>query len=245
MPKLVAVKPDLHLSESVAVVGNSSSLRNAEFGEEIDGYGDVIRFNGALTQGFERSVGSKTTMQVIGIDLAYLFNKAYLQPGGDESRMDYNRVENARRMSEFFPGARFLTFHDGDTARNEKNKQYMTSYYLESAAPHLPVFVFEENAPGAFLTYFSANKDLERLGINSRLSHGGPRTGIKIVMRCVMSGIVPVLYGFDVDTSLEFAQHYYDDVIKAPITEYKPHDIRGEMYLLAELHQKGLVRVCS
>jgi hypothetical protein len=51
-----------------AVVGNSGALLDDEFGEDINKYDTVIRFNAAPTKGFEKSVGSKTTIRIQNVD---------------------------------------------------------------------------------------------------------------------------------------------------------------------------------
>nr|XP_032801161.1 beta-galactoside alpha-2,6-sialyltransferase 2-like [Petromyzon marinus] len=50
---------------SCAVVASAGSLLHAELGEEIDSHDAVMRFNAAPTAGFERHVGSKTTIRLI------------------------------------------------------------------------------------------------------------------------------------------------------------------------------------
>jgi hypothetical protein len=66
MPKeLLHVSPKLELSDSVAIVCSSGKLLNKEYGKLIDSFGDVIRFNRAPTTGYEKYVGSKTTLRVI------------------------------------------------------------------------------------------------------------------------------------------------------------------------------------
>lgn len=46
-----------------AVVGNSSIILNKEYGEYIDEHDVIIRFNTAKVDGFEKHVGSKTTIR--------------------------------------------------------------------------------------------------------------------------------------------------------------------------------------
>lgn len=58
------VWPFLTLGKRVAIVGSSGRLSGAGLGSDIDGYDEVIRFNRAPTEGFERDVGGKTTLRV-------------------------------------------------------------------------------------------------------------------------------------------------------------------------------------
>jgi hypothetical protein len=46
-------------------VGSGGCLLDDELGNMIDGYDEVIRFNRAPTAGFEKHVGSKTTLRVV------------------------------------------------------------------------------------------------------------------------------------------------------------------------------------
>jgi hypothetical protein len=65
MPKVPLVEPDLHLSQHVAVVGSSAILHKQNSAKSIDRYTDVIRFNRAPTEGWEKVAGSKTTLRIV------------------------------------------------------------------------------------------------------------------------------------------------------------------------------------
>lgn len=55
------------MSNKIIVVGNGSSLIQKENGILIDAYDDVVRFNYFVTDGYEKHVGTKTTLWFAGI----------------------------------------------------------------------------------------------------------------------------------------------------------------------------------
>lgn len=75
--------PELYLNENIAVVGSSAKLLLSDYGEFIDTFDDVVRFNRAPTTGFEKDVGSKTTLRVVN---NHVFNGNELDPGEWENQ---------------------------------------------------------------------------------------------------------------------------------------------------------------
>ncbi|SVB60257.1 uncharacterized protein METZ01_LOCUS213111 [marine metagenome] len=58
------VQPELELDTNIAIIGSGGQLLNDEAGDEIDDFAEVVRFNRAPTEGFEKYVGSKTTLRI-------------------------------------------------------------------------------------------------------------------------------------------------------------------------------------
>ena len=61
---IVTISPDLFLSNSIAIVGSSARMLEAQEGSRIDSFDNVVRFNRAPVEGYESFVGSKTTLRV-------------------------------------------------------------------------------------------------------------------------------------------------------------------------------------
>jgi len=61
---LLFTSPECSISNNIAVVGNSSSILIKEYGSNIDSFIDVVRFNTSPIKGYEKHVGSKTTIRV-------------------------------------------------------------------------------------------------------------------------------------------------------------------------------------
>ena len=52
-------------NNKIAIVGSSSKLLKKKYGKKIDNHHVIIRFNRAPTKGFEKYVGSKTTLRFL------------------------------------------------------------------------------------------------------------------------------------------------------------------------------------
>jgi hypothetical protein len=88
--KLRLVVPDLPIGDKVAIIGSSSILLDKEYGSLIDSYDTVIRFNRAPTIGFEKYVGSKTTIRVTN---PHVFQNI---PVNDNRWKDPNKTQPAK-----------------------------------------------------------------------------------------------------------------------------------------------------
>ena len=64
MDKLKFISPTLIVQPKLIIVASSSNLLQQEYGDIIDSFDEVVRFNRSPTKGYEQFVGSKTTIRV-------------------------------------------------------------------------------------------------------------------------------------------------------------------------------------
>jgi N-acetylneuraminate synthase len=62
--KLKLISPELLVKPKIAIVASSANLLDNEYGKIIDSFSEVVRFNRAPTKGYEKHVGSKTTIRI-------------------------------------------------------------------------------------------------------------------------------------------------------------------------------------
>lgn len=226
------------------MVGNSPNILGSLNGERINSFSEVFRFNGAPTIGFEDDIGDKTTGMLIGIDLGFLFCPPYRMPNKNDP--DSVRLFNASALLGLYNCPLFVfRFRDDD---EKGDRMYRSAHKYLSAAAELrglrTQFHFFSDDPVLGMTnFYTCNSLLEELGCTTKLTKGGPRTGLRMVIRLLKSGAKPHLFGFTIDPSIDVAKHYHDSITNAKASEYSPHDIQGEARVLLELKEKGLITV--
>ena len=77
--KLKYIVPNLDIEEPLALIGSSNRLLESYYGNLIDSFNTVIRFNRAPTENFENHVGTKTTIYYLNRHV--IFNTSF---GEDE-----------------------------------------------------------------------------------------------------------------------------------------------------------------
>ncbi len=244
--KFVGVQESYHLPLNVAVIGNSPNLLKSKNGPIIDSFDSVIRFNSAIVNGYETHVGQKTSIVCLGLDIGYFFSYPYVRPQGDITRSDSpNRLQNALILSALYPQTDFITWAV-ESERAKKNYQHLNAKILADAGCEKRTYHwFPERDPFEIKDNYQGNRILEELEIQTRLASGkGMRTGFRIVLMLLKSGITPHLFGFDLDKFQETVKHYCDEVTREKM-DNPSHDFIGEMTALDELEKKNKIRVYS
>ncbi|XP_010865907.2 alpha-N-acetylgalactosaminide alpha-2,6-sialyltransferase 2 [Esox lucius] len=218
-----------------AVVGNGGILKDSRKGQEIDQHDYVFRTNGAVIQGFEQDVGSRTSLYTFSTNTLRNSMRSYAGAGyrgpplSDETRYV------------------FLPDHDRD---------YLL---MKAVATHTPVERGPEKSEKP-PTYFGQNVTVDKLKmyhpdfiryIRNRFLRARamqtkykdiyrPSTGAIMLMAAVHTCDQVSAYGFMTPDYKNFSDHYYDSQYH-PVGFYINHDLKMEMQLWQQLHQAGLI----
>ena len=211
------IRPKLNLSENVAIVGSSKSILNKKKGEEINKYKDVIRFNKSPIKKFESFVGSKTTIRVVNNTVFECH-----QTWNNNSERDKNFIRYLTDMN-------ILIISPHKISDEKKKENIMSSnkyFFLENKLySYLCIFYF--------LKHMDIFKDLLKLILNKK----NFSVGFFTVILCIISGIKPTLYGFDLFEDMNSRSHFWE----TPGKPGKWHDLNIEHLILKKFLENRLI----
>ena len=174
------VVPELNVSANVAVVASSPRLLETEYGELIDSFDDVARFNRAPTDGYEKHVGTKTTIRVVN---NHVFGNIPHTGWKTEGQPTFFLKEQKNTNVLFFgPGAfdkhESYCWEKRNENTHETSTSFLTDYYR--LYPHL-----------------------------IRMTNGvRPSAGFGFLWLLLNSGLKPIIFGFGVGE--EGCVHYWE-----------------------------------
>ncbi|XP_043859221.1 alpha-N-acetylgalactosaminide alpha-2,6-sialyltransferase 1 [Dromiciops gliroides] len=210
---------------SCAVVGNGGILKRSQLGQEIDSHDYVFRVNGALINGYEQDVGTRTsfygfTYHSLAASLGLLRNQGFhqmpmekdihylhfLEGLQDFEWLKYILRDQIMEKSVMERPLRYLLMHP-DLLRYVKNR------FLRSDILDTLYWAFYRPSNGAFLL-------LAAIQLCDRVS----------------------AYGFITSDFYQFADHYYDPRWKK-MHLYTNHDFILEKKLWEQLHSEGIIQL--
>ena len=108
---------------SYAIIGNSKTILEKEWGSEIDQHDFVVRFNTAKTENFEKFVGSKTNIRFCNLHIVHcLLSEAHLKAHTEFfPEWDSNTILGWKNQSLYFKNV------IGDLERS-----YLYKHFLEN-----------------------------------------------------------------------------------------------------------------
>jgi hypothetical protein len=175
------VFPTMYLRENIAIVGSSSNLKDKEEGDFIDSFDEVVRFNRAPTKGWEKYVGSKTTVRVAN---NHVFGNVKHSVSGDEDCEDWK----AGGQPQYF-------------IKEQKRQRILLMNRDASAWEDFDIQV--DVTCEAFLADYGK---IEEFGKTR-----SPSVGYAFISLCVMNDLKTTLFGFGLNEDSQKASHYWEN----------------------------------
>jgi hypothetical protein len=207
----------LNIPSKVAIVGNSNELLKNDYGKLIDEYSYVIRFNRSPTEGFEKIVGSKTSLRVFNEQ--FFMNKSNDFKGKESEKFNFDYINKTTHNANLL----ILYLSNLDNLKN-KNLFSKTNKinYINSSINHKLKYHLVSN--------FNFFKKLKFYLHNSDLT-----SGAFILCLLVYFNYKPDVFGFNFNKNNENYSMYYSSILEQPVA----HDFNNENYLLERIKNKN------
>lgn len=179
------VTPDLDVSNNIAIIASSPSILNRTYGEFIDEFDDIVRFNRAPTESYETHVGSRTTIRVAN---QHVFSNVPHPRVGNWTNKGQpaNFVKDLRNM-------KILMIGPQTNEHNGRGDEWRSRH---------------ENIHSSCDPYLGDYSSIQHI-CQVNTGHRRPSIGFAIIHLCIRVGVIPHIFGFGLND--EFAQHYWED----------------------------------
>lgn len=218
-----------------AVVGNGGILMGSGQGSAIDGHDYVFRVNGAITKGFEKDVGMRTSFYVFTTNtmkhslISYRQNGFAQVPQGEEIR--YIFVPSDKRDYVMLAAA-----IQGKKVQSGMDEGDWPSKYF---GPKSSAEKFKMLHPD-FISYV-VQRFLKSPLLNMKYSSlYMPSTGALMLMTALHTCDQVSAYGFITKNYDDFSDHYFD-AYRKPLHFYANHDMRMESILWEAMDHRGVM----
>ncbi|TDH08241.1 hypothetical protein EPR50_G00095710 [Perca flavescens] len=208
------------------IIGNGGILADKSLGQKIDEFDVVVRLNNAPVKGYEKDVGSKTTMRIT-------------YPEGAIQKMEDYESESLFVLSAFkaldFKWLAHMVF-------NQKLRS--SEGFWKSVAMYVPR---DHSSMRILNPYFIQEASFKLIGLpfnNGQMGRGNiPTLGtVAITMALHNCDEVAVAgFGYDMNTP-DALLHYYEKLRMSAIKESWTHNISKEKEFLLKLVKAGVIQ---
>ncbi|XP_035890069.1 alpha-N-acetylgalactosaminide alpha-2,6-sialyltransferase 1 isoform X2 [Phyllostomus discolor] len=222
-----------------AVVGNGGILNNSRVGQEIDSHDYVFRLSGAVTEGYEQDVGTRTSFY--GFTAFSLTQSLYI--------LGHRGLRHAPVGKDI----RYLHFLEGS-----RDFDWLEALLLNQTLEKRSLFWYRKRPQEAFQDtvqldrYLLLHPDAIRYMKNRFLRSKTldtvhwriyrPTTGALLLLTALQLCDQVSAYGFITEGHERFSDHYYDTTWKKTVF-YINHDFALERTLWKRLHDEGIIRL--
>ena len=198
-------------SIDIAIVFPGKKILSDDYGAKIDKHEYVIRLNESLTTGFEKYVGSKTSIRVIN-------NKLFYNHDSDQNIVNFFKNCNDKKFLVLSPEKYKININNSLIKKNCSYHFYFSNFIDEL----LNFFVFRLStfSINLYYNYFFFKKDLS--------------LGILLVLILNYLNIRPKIYGLDLNEDMRQRSYYYINK-KEIVPIGKHHDLNLERKIFKSL----------
>ncbi|XP_077611020.1 alpha-N-acetylgalactosaminide alpha-2,6-sialyltransferase 1 [Crocuta crocuta] len=222
-----------------AVVGNGGILNNSHMGQEIDSHDHVFRLSGAVTKGYEKDVGTRTSFYGF---TAFSLTQSLLALGSRGFR--HVPLGKHVRYLHFLEGTRDYEWLEALLFNRSLEKTGLSWFRHRPQVAfrgHLPLdryLLLHPDSLRYMKNRFLRSKTLDT--VHWRIYR--PTTGALLLLTALQLCDQVSAYGFITEGHEQFSDHYYDKSWEKTVF-YINHDFPLERTLWKRLHDEGIIRL--
>ncbi|EDL34592.1 alpha-N-acetylgalactosaminide alpha-2,6-sialyltransferase 2 [Mus musculus] len=218
-----------------AVVGNGGILNGSRQGQKIDAHDYVFRLNGAITEGFERDVGTKTSFYGFTVNTMKNSLISY-------AKLGFTSVPQGQNLRYIFIPSSIRDYLMLRSAilgvpvpeGPDKGDRPHTYFGPETSASKFKLLHPD------FISYLT-ERFLKSKLINTRFGDMYmPSTGALMLLTALHTCDQVSAYGFITNNYQKYSDHYFERE-KKPLIFYANHDLSLEASLWRDLHNAGIL----
>ena len=193
--------PYKYVSKNIAIIGNSKKLLKKENGAIINEFKNVFRLNYAVTSGFETYCGSKNDIRLSSIRAINCVIDDRIPKGMEDYEL-YKKINDKNIIVYINPNLNYTYFDIINMMKKNETNIDKNIYMLQ----------WDKNNFNCILNYFN-----EKISMD-------PQLGFGILLLVIDLGLVPHIFGFDIEYSSDNYGYYWSgNIVHENISPYHIH----------------------
>lgn len=221
-----------------AVVGTAGILNGSRMGAEIDAHDYIFRVNGAVVNGYEEDVGSRTSVYVHTAHSItaspYFFSKYGYKAAPHDEGIKYVMIPEGMRDFQWLEGLLTGERVSEGQYKNRRPRTYYSGQYNESR-----FYVLHQD----FLRYVR-NRFLLSRNLNATYwAIVRPTNGAFAIFLALHTCDTVNAYGFMTDDYQKYSNYYFERYGKTRVVFYANHDYILEKNTWKNLHNSKIIKL--